>query len=283
MDTAREEAVQDVQNRVAVVTGAASGIGLGIVRALTGAGVHVAMLDIEEQALTEARAQFETANVDVQPFACDVSDRAQVRDVAGAVSDHYGRVDIVCNNAGVAAGGAIDETSDDDWDWVLGVNLHGVVSGMRAYVPLIKAGGRGGHVVNTASILGLRTGPRMAIYAASKYAVVAISEAAREDLAPFDIGVSALCPGMIDTRILHSDRNRPAALPQRSTGMFGEEERQEVEGRFAAEGLDPDVVGEQVLDGIRRNKPFIFTHASLEDGIRERMDRILGCFDRVEV
>ena len=275
--------MQDVQNRVAVVTGAASGIGLGIVRALTGAGAHVAMLDIEEQALTGARAQFETANVDVQPFVCDVSDRAGVRDVADAVRDHYGRVDIVCNNAGVAAGGAIDETSDDDWDWVLGVNLHGVVNGMRAYVPLIRAGGRGGHVVNTASILGLQTGPRMAIYAASKYAVVAISEAAREDLAPFDIGVSALCPGMIDTRILHSDRNRPAALPARSTGMFGDAERQEVEERFATEGLDPDVVGEQVLDGIRRNKPFIFTHASLADGIRERMDRILGCFDGVEV
>ena len=275
--------MQDVQNRVAVVTGAASGIGLGMVRALTGAGVHVAMLDIEEQALTDARAQFETANVDVQPFVCNVGDRAQVRDVANAVRDHYGRVDIVCNNAGVAAGGAIDETSDDDWDWVLGVNLHGVVNGMRAYVPLIKAGGRGGHVVNTASILGLRTGPRMAIYAASKYAVVAISEAAREDLAPFDIGVSALCPGMIDTRILRSDRNRPAALGERSAGMFGDEERKEVEERFSSEGLDPDVVGEQVLDGIRKNKPFIFTHASLEDGIRERMDRILRCFDGVEV
>ena len=275
--------MQDVQNRVAVVTGAASGIGLGIVRALTGAGVHVAMLDIEEQALTDARAQFGTANVDVQPFVCDVSDRAQVPDVAEAVRDHYGRVDILCNNAGVAAGGAIDETSDDDWDWVLAVNLHGVVNGMRAYVPLIKAGGRGGHVVNTASILGLRTGPRMAIYAASKYAVVAISEAAREDLAPFDIGVSALCPGMIDTRILRSDRNRPAALPERSTGMFGDTERAEVETRFATEGLHPDVVGEQVLDGIRKDKPFIFTHASLADGIRERMDRILGCFDGIEV
>ena len=116
-----------------------------------------------------------------------------------------------------------------------------------------------------------------------QYAVVAISEAAREDLAPFDIGVSALCPGMIDTRILRSDRNRPAALSERSTGMFGDTERQEVEERFATEALNPDVVGEQVLDGIRRNKPFIFTHASLKDGIRERMDRILACFDGGEV
>ena len=275
--------MRDVQNRVAVVTGAASGIGLGIVRALTGAGVHVAMLDVEEQALAAARAEFDTANVDVQPFVCDVSHRQQVRDVASAVQAHYGRVDIVCNNAGVAAGGPIDETSDDDWDWVLGVNLQGVVNGMRAYVPIVKAGGSGGHIVNTASILGLWTGPRQSIYAASKYAVVAISESSREDLAPYDIGVSALCPGMIDTRILRSERNRPAALAERSTGMFESTEREEIEQRFATEGLNPDIVGEQVLAGIRKNKPFIFTHASLAEGIRERMERILDCFDGIEV
>ena len=275
--------MQEVQNRVAVVTGAASGIGLGIVRALTGAGVHVAMLDIEEQALTGARGEFDTANVDVQPFVCDVGDRGQVREVASAIHAHYGRIDILCNNAGVAAGGPIDETTEDDWDWVLGVNLQGVVNGMRAYVPIIKAGGAGGHVVNTASILGLRTGPRMSIYAASKYAVVAISESSREDLAPWKIGVSALCPGMIDTRILKSERNRPAAFTKHSTGMVESVARGEMERRFAAEGLDPDIVGEQVLDGIRKDKPFIFTHASLAEDIRERMERILGCFDGVEV
>ena len=273
--------MENVQNKVAVVTGAASGIGLGMVRALTGAGVNVAMLDIEDQALTNARAEFETANVDVQPFACDVSDRGQVRDVAEAVRSHFGRVDIVCNNAGVEAGGPIEDTTDDDWDWVLGVNLHGVVNGMRAYAPIMKATGEGGHFVNTASILGHWAGARMSIYCASKYAVVAISESAREDLAPHGIGVSALCPGMIDTRILRSERNRPESLPKTSAGMF--EGRAEVERRFAEDGLNPDVVGEQVLDGIRKNKPFIFTHASLADGIRERMDRVLASFDGIEV
>lgn len=273
--------MDNVQNKVAVITGAASGIGLGMVRALAGAGVHVAMLDVEEGALASAHAEFDTANVDVQRFVCDVSQRGQVRDVAESVQRHYGRVDIVCNNAGVAAGGPIDETSEDDWDWVLGVNLHGVVNGMRTYVPIIKAGGEGGHVVNTASILGHFTGPRQSIYAASKYAVVAISEASREDLAPFGIGVSALCPGMIDTRILRSERNRPAALARPSSGMF--EGRAEVERRFATEGLNPNVVGEQVLEGIRRNKPFIFTHASLAEGIRARMKTVLDSFDGSEV
>ena len=273
--------MENVQNKVAVVTGAASGIGLGMVRALTGAGVNVAMLDIEDQALTNARAEFETANVDVQPFACDVSDRGQVRDVAESVRSHFGRVDIVCNNAGVEAGGPIEDTTDDDWDWVLGVNLHGVINGMRAYAPIMKAGGEGGHFVNTASILGHWAGARMSIYCASKYAVVAISESAREDLAPHGIGVSALCPGMIDTRILRSGRNRPTSLPKSSAGLF--ESRAEAERRFAEDGLNPDVVGEQVLDGIRKNKAFIFTHAALADGIRERMDRVLACFDGIEV
>ena len=275
--------MQDVQNRVAVVTGAASGIGLGIVRALTGAGVHVGLLDIEEQALADARAGFDSANVEVQSFVCDVSDRQQVREVAAAVRDHYGRVDIVCNNAGVAAGGPIDETSEDDWDWVLGVNLGGVVNGMRAYAPIIKAGGRGGHIVNTASILGLWTGPRWSIYAASKYAVVAVSESARADLAPHDIGVSALCPGMIHTRIVRSERNRPATFTEHSSGMAEGAGREAMEQRFATEGLDPNIVGEQVLDGIRKNKPFIFTHAALAEGIRQRTERILECFDGVEV
>lgn len=275
--------MQDVQNRVAVVTGAASGIGLGIVRALTGAGVHVGMLDIEEPALAGARASFDTANVEVRSFVCDVSDRQQVREVAAAVRDHYGRVDIVCNNAGVAAGGPIDETSEDDWDWVLGVNLGGVVNGMRAYAPIIKAGGRGGHIVNTASILGLWTGPRWSIYAASKYAVVAVSESARADLAPHGIGVSALCPGTINTRIVRSERNRPATFTEHSSGMAEGAGREAMEQRFATEGLDPNIVGEQVLDGIRKNKPFIFTHAALAEGIRQRTERILECFDGVEV
>lgn len=273
--------METVQNKVAVVTGAASGIGLGMVRALTGAGVHVAMLDVEQEALTGAHAQFETANVDVQRFTCDVSDRDHVRDVAAAVKNHYERVDIVCNNAGVAAGGSIEETTEDDWDWVLGVNLHGVVNGMRAYAPVMKEGGEGGHFVNTASILGHWAGARMAIYCASKYAVVAISESAREDLAPYGIGVSALCPGMINTRILRSERNRPASLPSESSGLVAE--RAEVERRFAEQGLNPDVVGEQVLDGIRKNKPFIFTHAALTHGIRERMERVLASFDGIEV
>lgn len=273
--------VENVQNKVAVVTGAASGIGLGIVRALAGAGVHTAMLDIEESALDASHSQFATANVDVQKYVCDVSDRDSIGETAGDIQRHFGRVDIVCNNAGVAAGGPIDEIANDDWDWVLGVNLFGVINGMKTFTPIMKDGGEGGHFVNTASILGLWAGGGMSAYCASKYAVVAISECARNDLAPFGIGVSALCPGMINTRILRSERNRPRFESSRPSPMF--EGRREIEQRFAEQGLDPDIVGEQVLDGIRKDKAFIFTHANLVHGIRDRMERVLASFDGSEV
>ena len=205
--------METVQNKVAVVTGAASGIGLGMTRALTGAGAHVAMLDVEDEALAKAHAQFDTANVDVRPYRCDVSDAAQVEDVAGRVRDDFGGVHLVCNNAGVGAGGPIDEAGEQDWQWVLGVNLYGVVNGMRSFVPIIKEtikDGGDGHIVNTASVMGLWTNPGGSVYGASKYAVVAISETTRAELEPFSIGVSALCPYIVDTRILQSGRNRPA-------------------------------------------------------------------------
>ena len=205
--------METVQNKVAVVTGAASGIGLGMTRALTAAGAHVAMVDVEDEALSKAHAEFETANVDVRPYRCDVSDAAQVADVAARVRDDFGGVHIVCNNAGVGAGGPIDEATEQDWEWVLGVNLYGVVNGMRTFVPIIKQtikDGGDGHIVNTASVMGLWTNPGGSVYGASKYAVVAISETTRGELEPFNIGVSALCPYIVDTRILQSGRNRPA-------------------------------------------------------------------------
>ena len=273
-----------VQNKVAVVTGAASGIGLGTGRALTGAGVHVAMLDIEEHSLAAAHGEFANANVDVRRYHCDVSDVAQVEDVANRVRADFGGVHIVFNNAGVAGGGAIDEATPQDWQWVLGVNLYGVVNGMRAYVPIIKAGGEGGHVVNTASVMGMWSHPGGSVYSASKYAVVSISEASREELAPHNIGVSALCPYIVDTRILQSRRNRPAkyGAPRQRNGPEVEQRARETAALFAR-GISIDAIGEMVLNGIRRNKAYIFTHASSRNRIRARFERILADFDGTEL
>lgn len=278
--------METVQNKVAVVTGAASGIGLGMTRALTGAGAHVAMVDVEDEALSKAHAEFDTANVDVRPYRCDVSDAAQVEDVAGRVRDDFGGVHIVCNNAGVGAGGPIDEATEQDWQWVLGVNLYGVVNGMRTFVPIIKEtikDGGDGHIVNTASVMGLWTNPGGSVYGASKYAVVAISETTRAELEPFNIGVSALCPYIVDTRILQSGRNRPAKYgAPRARGPEAMRRGQELAELFSR-GISIDGIGELVLNGIRRNKAYIFTHASSRNRIRERFERILADFDGSEL
>ena len=252
--------MKDLQNKVAVVTGAASGIGLGITKALVAEGVHVAMLDIEEDALESAYTSINQANVDIQRHVCDITDREKVSEVATSISAHFGRIHILCNNAGVVSGGRVGELTYDDWDWVMGVNFNGVVNGMQTYVPLIKAHGEGGHIVNTSSILGHITGERQSIYSASKYAVLALSEAARIDLQGESIGVSALCPGMIATKIIESDRNRPNSFAN-TEASFTENDRDVVSQTFQSMGLHPDKVGEQVVHGIKYNKEYNFTHA----------------------
>ena len=273
--------MDQLQNKVAVITGAASGIGLGIVRALIAEGVHVAMLDVQSDALASAARNIGESNVDVQRYVVDVSRRDEMRQTADAVRDHFGKVHILCNNAGVAAGGPVDEVSDADWDWCLGVNLNGVVNGMQAFLPLMTSHGEGGHIVNTSSILGQLAVAGQAIYCASKYAVLGLSEAARLDLAPKNIGVSALCPGMIATNIITSERNRPAEMG--SGGLFGDSAaRDAMDQRFKSEGLAPDAVGEQVVHGIKTNKPYIFTHAGLANGIEARFRLILAGFDGTE-
>ena len=273
--------MENLHNKVAVVTGAASGIGLGITKALVAEGVHVAMLDVESDALDASLQAIGSVNVDVQRFVVDVSDRDAMQKNADDIKEHFGKVHILCNNAGVAASGAVDELSYKDWDWCLGVNLNGVINGMQSFLPIMTAHGEGGHIVNTSSILGQLPAPGQAIYCASKYAVLGISEAARLDLAPKNIGVSALCPGMIATNIVKSERNRP--LEMGAGGLFGDEERRDqVDEIFKTQGLAPDVVGDQVVHAIKTDKPYIFTHENLFKGIETRMQGILASFDGTE-
>ena len=273
--------MENLQNKIAVITGAASGIGLGMTRAFIAEGVHVAMLDVEESALDAALAGIGDTNVDVQRYVVDVSKRDQMADTAKEIGQHFGKVHILCNNAGVAAGGAVDQISYEDWDWCLGVNLNGVINGMQSFLPLMTSHGEGGHIVNTSSILGQLPAPGQAIYCASKYAVLGISEVARIDLGPKNIGVSALCPGMIATNIVKSERNRPADMG--SGGLFADQAQvDEMDRVFQSDGLAPDAVGEQVVHAIKTDKPYVFTHAGLSGGIEARMQRILAGFDGSE-
>ncbi len=247
--------MRELRERVAFVTGAASGIGLATSRSLVKAGMRVAMGDIEESALEKARAELAREGGQVRAFPLDVSEPTQVDRAAELAERAFGRLHVVFNNAGVGVLGPLDEMTPADWGWVVGVNLIGVANGIRAFVPRIKAHGEGGHVVNTASMAGLISPPGLGVYSATKYAVVAISEALRVELSPHGIGVSVLCPGVVNTNIFTAGRNRP----ERFGGPGETLER--IRGELAAQrALDPEVAGECVRRGIEDDRAYIFTH-----------------------
>ena len=204
--------MQDFAGKVAVVTGGASGIGLGLARRFGAEGMRVVIGDIEEGPLAAAVAELSDAGVEVEGVVTDVSDAAQVQALADAAVARFGGVHVVCLNAGVGSGGLSWETTTDTWEWVLGVNLWGVINGIRSFVPLLMQQDAG-HIVNTASVAGLVAGPFMGPYNASKHAVVALSETLLHELAMSagHVHVSVLCPGWVNTRIGESGRNRPGA------------------------------------------------------------------------
>ena len=208
--------MKDIAGKVAFVTGGASGIGLAIARSLSAAGMKVAIADIEGAALDRVKDEHAASAAEVIHLHVDVTDRDAMERAARQVEAAFGKVHVVCNNAGVSVGGRVDRMDYKDWDWVMGVNLDGVINGVRTFVDRIKAHGEGGHFVNTASMAGLMPIPGGSVYTASKYAVVGLSEVMRRDLARYDIGVTVLCPGGVTTNVARSGRNRPAEL-QRET------------------------------------------------------------------
>ena len=238
--------MQAFQGKVAVVTGAASGIGLGMTEALASRGMKVVMADVEEAALMKEAERLTRANFEVDPQLADVSSFDSVERLAAAANARFGKVHVLCNNAGVSGGGGkpIWAQSQADWDWVMGVNFFGVVNGLRAFVPDMIAHGEEGHVVNTSSILGLTTGAG-SIYGVSKHAVTRLSEGLFQDLtaANAKIGVTVLCPGMIATNIITSGRNRPDRLKDeaepdaaRSQGDLGDGRALQKPGHGPARG-----------------------------------------------
>ena len=196
------------------MTGGAAGIGLALGRAFARSGMKVMLADIETDALQTAVESLQEISPDISGIVCDVADAESVERAAQAAFDAFGRVHVVCNNAGVAAGGGIDHISLDNWRWVIDVNLMGVLHGIKSFLPHIRAHGEGGHIVNTASMAGMQTGLGFSPYGASKFAVVSMSEGLRHQLKPLGIGVSVLCPSFVRTRIGESGRNRPERYGQ---------------------------------------------------------------------
>jgi NAD(P)-dependent dehydrogenase (short-subunit alcohol dehydrogenase family) len=251
--------VRAFEGRVAVVTGAASGIGLALAQRFAAEGMKVVMADVEAAALDRAAATVRATAPAVLATRVDVSRAEDVERLAGETYAAFGAAHVVCNNAGVAVIGAIHEHTLADWQWVLGVNLWGVIHGVRAFVPRMLADGDEGHIVNTASMAGLTTAPFMSVYDVSKHGVVALSESMYKEFeatgAP--IGVSVVCPGLIATNITRSSRNRPAELAEEGkAGPMAQAFGQGLADRLAS-GYPTSEVAEQVVRGIRHRRFYI--------------------------
>jgi len=273
--------VKEFQDKVAVVTGAASGIGRGMAEKFAAEGMKVVLADVEEEPLEAVAAELRGRDARVLAIRADVSDGAQVEALARRAFDEFGAVHILCNNAGVGGGGArIWDLTEKDWQWTLGVNLWGVIHGIRAFVPRMIAQDAEGHIVNTASVFGLYAAGA-APYGVSKFGVVRLTEGLYYDLKETGskLGCSVLCPGMIATRITESARNRPEEM--RNT--VDEATRRELEQRmkqatamFQQHGMPPSQVGEIVFDAITRDRFYILTHPEGVKGrVRVRLEDIL--------
>ena len=268
--------MEKLEGRVAVITGGASGIGLGIARAFARAGAKLALLDVEAEALAGASDALAKGGAEVIGVRADVSDAASLEAAAERVLARFGRIHVICNNAGVLTQGPLAESEAKDWSWLVGVNLMGVAHGIRSFVPRIRAHGEGGHVVNTASVAGLSALPSLGIYCATKFAVMAISETLRVEVAPEGIGVSVLCPGGVRTRIHEAARNRPTVLG----GPDADSGRSPTTDAAVETGMDPDRVGACVLRAVRRNDLYVLTHPEFRAPFEARMQAILEAFDR---
>ena len=270
--------MQDLTGKTAIVTGAASGIGLGIARNFARAGMNLVLADIEDAALARARREIEALGARAIAVATDVADRASVAGLAAAAEAEFGRLHIAVNNAGVSMHGEpADAIEPANWDWIIGVNIYGVIHGIQAFLPMIKAHGEGGHIVNTASIGGLQVNPNWytAAYSMTKYAVVALSEALENELEGTGIGVSVLCPAAVDTAIYRSARNRPPRFggpAERPQELFMKD--------LLAAGWPPDRIGARVVDAIRAGEFFILAQSAPRAWIERRHARVLEAFDR---
>ncbi|MPZ98591.1 MAG: SDR family NAD(P)-dependent oxidoreductase [Dehalococcoidia bacterium] len=261
--------VDGLAGRVAVVTGGAEGIGRGIALTLAAEGVRVAIADIDLRTAELAVGELRDAGVEALAVRVDVSDPAAMRAFAERVERDLGPVSVLCNNAGVMLDGTLVESTPEDWQWVLSVNLMGIVHGVSAFVPRMRERGEPAHIVNTCSMAGLA--PRLAgglgIYSASKAAAVAYSEMLRAELAPSGIGVTTLCPSTVNTRIWSASRNRPTE--------FGEGRPVPVPERISA-ALEPEQIGPLVVRAILEDRAYLYTGADMRSRIEERTARVLA-------
>ena len=266
--------MENLRGKVAVITGGASGIGRAVAERAAAEGMKLVLADIEEAVLAATARALTSEGADVLAVVTDVSDAASVRALREQTLQHFGGAHLVHNNAGVGVGGPIWEVTEEEWRWILGVNLWGVVHGINVFVPLLLEQGEG-HVVNTASIAGLTSTPGLGPYTATKHAVVAISESLFKDLraAGAPIGVSVLCPGFVQTGIAQSDRNRPDWAPEHDPASAGE--RTSFIQAMVDAGIQPQAVADRVLAAVHDGTFYILTHPEMKPALALRHQDIL--------
>jgi NAD(P)-dependent dehydrogenase (short-subunit alcohol dehydrogenase family) len=276
--------MHDLNGKTAFVTGGASGIGFAMAKGFLEAGMNVMLADIEEKALAKALEALANYDNRLEGMVLDVSLRDAYEKVAAETIARFGKVHVLCNNAGVSRAGPVDKVAPSDWEWVWGVNLRGTVTGIQTFLPHIKAHGEGGHIVNTASMAGLIGSALSGVYSSTKFAIVGISEVLAEELQDTAIGVSVLCPGFVRTNMNDNGRNRPARFGG-GFDVWADPALAERNARFRAAtiaGLDPDRVAPMVLRAIRENRLYIVTDPTRREFVAARYARIMEGFDACE-
>jgi NAD(P)-dependent dehydrogenase (short-subunit alcohol dehydrogenase family) len=266
--------MKNVEGKVAFITGGANGAGFGMAQAFLKAGMKVVIADIRQDSLDKAMAHFGSAS-GIHAIRLDVTDREAFARAADEAEKVFGKVHVVCNNAGINLFVPIEECTYNDWDWVMGVNFGGVVNGIQTFVPRIRKHGEGGHIVNTASMAAFLPSAAAGIYTASKFGVRGLSEALRFSLYQYNIGVSVFCPGLINSVIYESEKVRPQRfLSPENTAKS--QKTMDILPEIHKLGMEPEEVGKKVLAGIRRNALYIFSHGEFKEELKEIFDEALN-------
>jgi NAD(P)-dependent dehydrogenase (short-subunit alcohol dehydrogenase family) len=273
--------MKDFTGKAAFITGGAGGIGLAMARALGQRGMKVAIADVEAETCARAVETLRREGIVAIGCACDVSDREQLAEAATRTFREFGKVHVLCNNAGVSRAGPIETIASSDWDWVIGVNLKGLVHGLQLFLPHMKAHGEDGHIVNTASVNGVVGSALAGPYSATKFAVVGLSEVLAAELQETPIGVSVLCPSWVKTRMLDNGRNRPARFggPVNLGADSGNAERNARYAKALESGLDPAYIAQLVIGAIETRRLFVFTHADTRAAVERCHELMIQGFD----
>ncbi len=279
MGAARPLGMDDLVGKTAVITGAASGIGLELAKQFGARGMNLVLADVEEPALEKAASDLGAAGHDVLPFVLDVRHHDEIQALEAAATERFGNIHLLCNNAGVGAGGPVADPSNlEAWRWTIDVDLWGVIYGCKVFLPAMLAHGEPSHIVNTASMAGLGSAPFMGPYNIAKYGVVALSETLSKEMqmAQSKVGVSVLCPAFVATGIAEGDRNMPADVrDQLPPPAPADSPMQTLMRDLVANGISTDVVGEAVVDAVLNNEFWILTHDETKPGVTQRAEQIV--------